>query len=223
MPISLPHLGECIFSEMANRKPFEIAQALGLFEELDHEHVKRTPFFARHECKLSPHGKFSFDGASRVDVALWIRPNLAVGLELKLGTTRLTKSRIDDEFLQPCRPSHQGNRLAGNMMAILDRRFGDHAPEDGLEIKFDNSTIPLDRNWILVTHQATLDRWIGNDKPSFSNQTSRISIQQVVHAFGGETPFNNLVSELLAINYYNTWIAPEAEQGGAGNPAKPGA
>lgn len=193
--------------EMANTNRVAIAKVLGLSELLDLDHIKTAPFFAYRECKLSPHNGFSFDGASRVDVVLWVQPKRAVALELKLGKTGLTKSKIDNEFLQPCRPSHHQTRLAGNMMAILDRRFGCHAPEDGLNVEIEGSAIPLFRKWVLITHQVVLDRWIDDAKPSFSQHTNLRSIQKVVRDFGGEKPFNDVVTNQLALNYYEAWIA----------------
>ncbi len=144
-----------------------IVNALGLTESADVEHVRSVRQFAFCECKLSRHHGYIFDGASRVDVVLWIRPNLAVALELKLGATRLTKTRIEDEFLQDCRTSHSDQRIAGNMMAILDRRFGNVASANGLSVELENDVVPLSRDWFVITRQSVLDRWVGADRPVF--------------------------------------------------------
>lgn len=177
------------------------------FTELaDIDHVRTARTFAFHECKLARHHGYIFDGASRVDVVLWIRPELAVGLELKLGATRLTKTRIDDEFLLDCRTSHNDQRIEGNMMAILDRRFGNIAPPDGLPVELENSVVPLSRDWFVVTRQSILDKWIGDDRPSFSPYTSCVTVGSLVAAFGGQQPFNTLVRELLSIDYFDSWV-----------------
>jgi len=149
---------------------------------------------------------YTFDGASRVDVVLWIQENLAVALELKLGETRLTKTRIDDEFLTDCRSSHNDSRIAGNMMAILDRRFGDLAPKPGLSVQIADTEVPLARDWFIVTRQSVLDRWIGNDRPAFSANTKCVAIGTLVDAFGGKSLFNALVAELLDFDYFDSWV-----------------
>jgi hypothetical protein len=139
-------------------------------------------------------------------VVLWICPNLAVALELKLGATRLTKTRIDDEFLVDCRLSHNGSRIAGNMMAILDRRFEDIATADGLSVELETTEVELSRDWFVVTRQSVLDKWVGDDRPSFSSNTSCVTIGSLVTAFGGQQAFNTLVRELLDIDYFDEWF-----------------
>jgi hypothetical protein len=206
MPISLSHLGEVIVAEMAERERTAIVYALGLTESADLDHVRSVGTFAFHECKLGRHHGFIFDGASRIDVVLWIRPNLAVALELKLGTTRLTKTRIDDKFLRDCRLSHNDSRIAGNMMAILDRRFGVIAPADGLTVQLGETEVHLSRDWFVVTRQSVLDKWVGDDRPSFSPNTSIVTIGEFATAFGGQQPFNALVRELLNIDYFEKWV-----------------
>jgi len=206
MPISLSHLGELIVAEMADRKRCETLDALGLTQLADVEHVVSVKRFAHHECQLAQHGKFIFDGASRVDVVLWIQPQLAVAMELKFGETRLTKTRIDSEFLTDCRLSHNDTRIAGNMMAILDRRFNDLASKEGLSIEINKYVVPLARNWFLVTRKTVLDRWVGDSRPAFSTNTKCVTIGALAEAFGGRASFNALVSELLEIDYYDAWV-----------------
>jgi len=206
MPISLSHLGEVVVAEMAERKRCEMVNALGLTDLADLDHVRSIKKFAHHECRLARHSKYMFDGASRVDVVLWLQQNLAVALELKLGETRLTPTRIDGEFLTDCRPSHNNSRIAGNMMAILDRRFGDLAPPDGLSVQFADTVVPLARDWFIVTRQTVLDRWVGEDRPEFSPNTKCVAIGTLVQAFGGKLAFNSLVAELLDIDYFDSWV-----------------
>jgi hypothetical protein len=135
-----------------------------------------------------------------------LQPDLAMALELKLGATRLTKTRIDDEFLSNCRTSHNGSRLAGNMMAILDRRFGDLAPEDGLCVELGDANVTVAREWFVVTRQTVLNRWVGDARPCFSVNTKCVAFGTLVAAFGGKNAFNGLVAELLAIDYFDTWV-----------------
>lgn len=108
MPIFLPHLGEVILAEMADRNRYHIVRTFGLDEAADLGLVDELDRFAFPERQLAPHGSCSFDGASRIDVTFWIRPELAAACELKLGRTRLSKSRVDDEFVADCRLLHGG-------------------------------------------------------------------------------------------------------------------
>lgn len=206
MPISLSHLGEVIVAEMAQRKRFETLEALGLTKLADCDHVRKIDRFVHYECGLAPYNNYIFDGASKVDVVLWIQKDLAVALELKFGATRLTKTRIDREFLTDCRLSHKNTRIAGNMMAILDRKFGEFALEDGLAVKVLGHEVPLARDWFIVTREKVLNRWDGDDRPSFSKYTECVAIGTLVKAFGGKTAFNKLVAELLKFDYFDTWV-----------------
>lgn len=203
MPISLSHLGEVILAEMADRKRYDILRTFGLDEAADLGFVNNLDRFAFPECQLAPHGGYLFDGASRIDVTFWIRPELAVACELKLGKTRLSKSRVNEEFLADCRLTHNRSRLAGNMMAILDRRFSSLAPVDSLSVVLGDKPVPLSRDWFVVVQQRVLDRWTGDSRPAFSEHTMCISINTIVDAFGGKNPFNALVESLLAIDYYD--------------------
>jgi hypothetical protein len=196
-----------VVAEMANRTRCETMNALGLTDLADLDYVRSIGRFAHHECRLAPHYRHAFDGASRVDVVLWIQKNLAIALELKLGKTRLTKTRIDNEFLTDCRPSHNDSRIAGNMMAVLDRRFGDVVPKDGLSVQIGETAVPLHRDWFIVTRQSVLDRWIGDGRPAFSPNTKFVAIDTLIDAFGGKLRFNALIAELLDIDYFDSWVS----------------
>ncbi len=206
MPISLSHLGEVIVAEMAQRKRCETLDALGLTDLVDLDHVRSVDRFAHFGCRLDRHNNYVFDGASRVDVVLWIQQNLAVGLELKLGETRLTKTRINREFLVDCKLSHNDSRIAGPMIAILDRRFGTFAPKEGLSVCLDNTVVPLARDWFIITQRTVLDRWVDDARPDFSVNTKCVAIGTLVEAFGGRCPFNELVAELLQFDYFDSWM-----------------
>jgi len=66
--------------------------------------------------------------------------------------------------------------------------------------------VPLSRHWFVVTRQSVLDKWVGDDRPDFSPNTSCVTIGSLVAAFGGKQPFNDLVRELLAIDYFDEWV-----------------
>jgi hypothetical protein len=207
MSLTLSHLAEVIVSGMAERERKATVDALGLAESADLEHVQSVEKFAFHECNLANHCGYDFDGASRVDVVLWIRKDLAVALELKLGMTRLTRTRVDGELLLDCRTSHNGKRIAGNMMAILDRRLGTIASADGLTVILNGDAVKLSRNWFVVTRQCILDKWVGDSQPDFSQYAKCVTIGELIAAFGGKHTFNPFVRQLLDIDYFKEWIS----------------
>ena len=92
-------------------------------------------------------------------------------------------------------------------MAILDRRFGDLAPRDGLSVQLADAVVPLARDWFIVSRQSVLDRWIGEARPTFSPHTKGVAIGRLVQAFGGKSSFNALVRELLEIDYFDSWVS----------------
>lgn len=199
-------MGEVIVSEMANRKPETILRALRLDGIADSSFVSKLEKFAFCESKLCPLEGYSFDGMSRVDVTLWIRHDLAVACELKLGLAGLNKAQIDKK-LAPCRPAHENTRLAGSMMAILDRRFGSVELPKSLSVQLEGEAVPLCRDWLLIAQRKVLDRWKGYARPAFSDYTKCISINTIVESFGERKEFNALVSDLLAFDYFDKWLA----------------
>ena len=206
MSLKFTHLAEPIVTEIANSKRMEFLDALGLAAIADLDFVASLKQFAFEECSLESHGGYLFDGASRVDVVLWIKPELAVACELKLGTARLTARRFETEFLVDCRESHGGKRLAGNMMSILDRRFGDLAPKDGLSVWLDDACIPLARQWHLILQPSVISKWRNGESPAFSAQTNCVSIKNVVDTYGDSVDFNKLVKKQIDFDYYKSWI-----------------
>jgi hypothetical protein len=129
---------------------------------------------------------------------------VATAFELKLGTTRLSKTRVDDEWLACCTSSHNDRRWKGNMMAILDRRFS--LPVDGdLTVELDGARHILTPTWFLVARRSTLSAWEGAG-PAFSENVRRLAFEDVVDGFGGREPFNALVAEILAIDFYREWV-----------------
>jgi len=93
--------------KMVNRGREAVVSLFGLEDDVDSSFISSTRELATHDVPLAPIGGRSFDGASRVDVVVRYRPGMAVAVELKLGTTRLSRTRIDEEWLAPCGPSHQ--------------------------------------------------------------------------------------------------------------------
>ena len=155
---------------------------------------------------LTPYGGVSFDGASCVDLVVLIQENLGVPLELKLGETRLTKRRIDDEWLSGCKLSHHGKRFSGNMMSILERKFPATVPTDTLRARVGEREVALTKEWFVIARSKVLYQWEGVARPSFSANVRTIGLEKIVHGYGGQESFNTMVHDLLNFDYYSEWI-----------------
>lgn len=206
MLLSLTYLSEAIFVEMVNRNRSTFSKVARL-GNIAPDFFAQTPTIAFREVPLEPYARRRFDGASRVDAVVTIAPGLATAFELKLGTTRINKTRVDDEWLAECTPSHGGSRWSGNMMAILERRFENVQPEGDLSVKVNNEQVfSLTRTWYVVARRSVLNSW-RNFRPKFSDHVQLLAFEDFVDAFGGKPAFNELVGELLNIDYYDAWIA----------------
>lgn len=220
-PVSISHLGESIVAEMANRRRIETIEALHLAALADRDHVLNIEKFAFTECRLCPLLGRTFDGASRVDVVLWVRQDLAVACELKLGTTRLSNTRINSEFLRGCAESHENKRWAGNMMAILERKFGVESPPYELCVEIGVASIPLAEDWIVIVQPSVLRNWNSASRPEFSGHVRCHSVNELITAFGGKDEFNGLVQSVLNIDFYDSWIErePNSKRNDSGSPS----
>ncbi len=209
MAVSLTHIAEPIFAAIVNRIREPFLDLCGLREQADLDFVRSVPELATCEAKLEPLGSRSFDGASRVDVLVRLRKGHAVAFELKLGTTRLSRSRIDEEWLRTCVPTHDNQRWGGNMMAILDRRFSESVPDElfaTIETGKGRSRerLLLSRFWFVVTRDEILSQW-HTSSPSFSEFVRYCSFEDVVNRFGSQAEFNSLVHEMLNFDYHSVW------------------
>lgn len=208
MPLALTHFSEAIFVALVNqRRNRDAFLSVAGLTGVDPDFFAAAECVAFREAKLQPYGGRAFDGASRVDVVVRIAPRLATAFELKLGTTRLSKSRIDSEFLVDCSPSHIDKRWRGNMMAILDRRFhGKAAPGEPLTVTVDKvGDLPLTREWFVVARRSTIEQW-ELTKPMFSEHVGLLEFERIVEVCGGKATFNELVREMLEIDFYEKWI-----------------
>lgn len=206
MVMTFSHIGEDIIATMANRNPHRFINALGLSnEEIDWEHVQSVTHFAYPHCELSPLRDIAFDGQHKVDVVLWVKPESAIALELKLGMTRLDLNSFQERFLAPCDKSHDGSRIKGTMIAILERRFGCVSADKDLYVLIeDRKPVKLSPTWGLVMQQSVLDKWNGK-LAALSDHVVLRSIQKLVHDCGGKQEFNTLVKNLLDFDYFDEW------------------
>lgn len=209
MPIPLSAIGESLIVRIANELRDRFLTLCGAHFENDQ--LSAVEHRAHQEVKIAPYAGISFDGASRVDMIFLVGPLLAIPFEIKLGTTRLSKSRIDDEWLSGCEWSHGNRRFKGNMMSILERKFPASVPNGNLKVELpDNREVVLTPEWCLIARQRTLDGWHSNGRPAFSDRVRFLSVEAIVSAYGGHQAFNDLVRNMLSFDYYNTWFDPEA-------------
>jgi len=203
MSISLSDVAGVLFAEMVNRRRDEFFSLPALDQLADLDFVRAATKIALCEVPLGRFLGKAFDGASRIDVAVRMRPGEATAFELKLGTTRLGKRRVDQEWLACCSSSHGGRRWAGNMMAILDRRFPKPVAEElAVEVEGERLVLPL--TWFVVAKRATLAAW-KKLRPNFSSNVRLLAFEDVVDAFGGREPFNALAADVLRVDFYREW------------------
>src|SRR6266478_7778970 len=120
MPIELTHLGEAIVQMLIMEDPayfvsewkngLETLNGPEVFREAELEMFSGVNGVCDHEVyrevQLAPFADKIFDGASRVDLIVPMTADEALPIEVKLGETRLSKSRLEDEWLLPCRATH---------------------------------------------------------------------------------------------------------------------
>ena len=198
MPIGLTHLGEAIVQKLIELRPDEFLKLCGRPQTGVHGgRVFR-------EVPLREYAGRRFDGASRVDLVVPLSPTEALPVEVKLGETRLSKTRVDTEWLSGCRTSHGDTAWAGNMMSILDQLIPAHATDQCLVGHVDGADYPLTQAWCVVVRQRTFAAWTGEGRPAFS-RARIVSFDELVSAFE-PAEFNEIVRELVSFPYYETWI-----------------
>jgi hypothetical protein len=207
MAIDLTHMGEAIMACMIDAMRWRFIEFCNLSGQADQAFVSDTSRrIVFPNVGLAPYSGIGFDGASCVDLAVLIRPGVAVPFELKLGETRLTKTRVDEEWLPACALSHGGKRFSGNMMAILERKFPASVSAGALSARVDGGSAALTEEWFVVARSSVLKKWTGNARPAFSTNVRTLGFESIVAAFGGREPFNAMVRDLLNFDYYAAWV-----------------
>ena len=198
MPIGLTHLGEAIVQRLIERQPNRFLELYGLPPSGVHGgRVFR-------EAELLPYAGRRFDGASRVDLIVPLSAIEALPVEVKLGETRLSKKRVDDEWLSGCGTSHHDTAWTGNMMSILDQLIPANTPDQHLVARVDGADYPLTHAWCVVVRRRTAAAWDGDGSPAFSR--ARIVVFENLVAAFQPNEFDDIVRELISFPYYDTWI-----------------
>lgn len=211
MVLSLTHLGEEIFAAMVNSNRGSLLSLPNLPHFVDPQFVKTARQIAFPEIPLANYGNRAFDGACRIDVAVQLQPHTVTAFELKLGVTRLGSTRVNEEWLVPCAPSHRDRRWKGNVMAALERKFSETIVDE-LAATINAKPIRLTREWFVVARRETIAAW-NERRPGFTQFAGMIAFEDVVAGFGGEASFNQLVRGMLDINFYNEWVAANPDAG----------
>ncbi len=207
MPVALTHVGEALMSTMIDSMRWDFVELCGLEGQADRSFLtdKARPV-VKANVNLVAYAGLSFDGASCVDLVFRVKENLGIPFELKLGETRLTKSRIDEEWLSGCESSHKGKRWKGNMMSVLERKFPASLPPDVLRARLDDGELPLTTEWFIIARSRVIESWTGAAEPDFSPNVHLVSFEAIVERFGGKEPFNEMVRKLLSFDFYSAWV-----------------
>ena len=191
--IRLTHIAENLIAEMYNRS----APVRQLFiNNLHTSDINHADSIAVPELQLSECGQYKFDGAHRIDVAILDKDKCAcIPCEVKLGKERLGKSEFEKRFLRSCRTSHEGRRIAGSMLAILDGKLPVSCQHSPVLTNFKGKAYELSALWFLIVRRNTLKSWEQNGRPPLSSNCITIVFEDLVDSFGGAKEFNTLVKK----------------------------
>ncbi len=199
MAIGLTHLGEAIVQRMIELRPNRFLELC----ERPQTGVHGGRVF--REVELQPHGGRRFDGASRVDLVVPLSETEALPVEVKLGEARLSKSRVDSEWLAGCGTSPQDTAWTGNMMSVLDGLFPTPASSGRLVARVVAvGDYTLTQSWFVVVRRRTADKWQGVGRPKFLH--AKIVVFDDLAEEFQPAEFDSIVKEILSFPYYDTWI-----------------
>ena len=204
--IQLTQIGQRLLAEMLGRSP-AVMQALVQAAWSSTPARIPTELRAVADLQLTACGKFGFDGAHKINVAI-LAPTIhdCLAVETRLGLDRLGQRDFDKRFLQPCTGSHKNSRVAGSMIAILERKLPDPDERHAVQTEHAGETYRVRPRWALVVRQRTLDDWQAHGRLALSENCVPLSFESLVAALGGRDPFNALVADLLPRDYYAAWI-----------------
>jgi hypothetical protein len=197
MPIELTHFGEALAQTLIERRPRKFFELCGL------NHTEIAGGRVYREATLKSYNGRRFDGASRVDLIVPLSDQEAIPIEVKLGVTRLSKRRVDTEWLAGCRTTHGDTAWAGNMLSILDQLVPTNMQQERLIAQVDGNTFRLTHTWFVLVRRQIANTW-ENDPPSFS-RAGIIAFDELVTSFRPQE-FDAIVKELLSFPYYDTWF-----------------
>jgi len=187
MSVLLTHIGEEITRKLLEATPDEF-----LREKLG---ARPTNFF--RELPLRKYKGKAFDGMGKVDVVLQISDSEAIPVEVKLGTSRMNKGRIEGWVTKP-KPSHNNTRWGGNMIGVLGQF-------EGLTVTTpEGASLRLTPNWFLVLRHQVYVKWCERGLLDMLKKGRIIVFEELLQQVGKER-FNEIVQKLLPDDPYTTW------------------
>jgi hypothetical protein len=197
------HIAEYLIAEMYNRSP----EVRALFaEQLDRTISLPDGSTAIPNLQLTTCGPFRFDGAHKIDIAILDKAALScIPCEAKLGNDRLGKTEFEKRFLGSCAMSHKNTRIAGSMIAILERKLPSPCLHSPVLVNHEGRVYQVSSPWVLIMRKTVYDSWTKYGAPLLSPVGIQITFEAIVEALGGKARFNLLVNELLNFDYYEAW------------------
>lgn len=167
-------------------------------------------FTVHDNVPLKPLGfenvEYAFDGMSQVDCVVY--GEASFGMEIKLGTKRMTVPEFTSRFCSACGyTAHKPPRIRGSMIAVLDGRFvRDELKNVPLEAEVtDGVFTSLAQSWGLVVRRQVFSKWRKSDFPNMTRNCWVIVFEDFVDAVGGTNRFNEIVLELVGDEFVEAW------------------
>lgn len=202
--IELSQIGERLLAAMINRsvplQDFLAEQSPAVAEA-------RGAIVAEPDARLQRCGKYDFDAAHQLDVALFLgKAKPCLGIEAKLGDEELLKTPFEKRFLKGCGTSHGGSRIAGSMISILEGKLPEDCDRANVVVERQGTIHKLLPTWFLIVRKRTLDAWLASGRPDFSRHCIVLTFEALASRYGDRDSFNALVRELVDGDYHRAWV-----------------
>jgi hypothetical protein len=199
--IELSHIGETLIARILN----ESVNARDYMRSTGSEFGQNI--IAIPELRPNNCGSLMFDGTHRIDIAVLDHDNkICHPIEAKLGLDRLAKFSFNKRFLNDCSTSHNGSRVCGSMIAILERKLPPQCRHLPLYVTHNGDTYQVSDNWTLVCRAQVAVNWTANGSPDLSAKCTIVTFENLVKSFGDRERFNKLVQSMLDEDFYSRWV-----------------
>ena len=200
--IELTHIGEILLARILNESSAAL-NSLHLKGSKIGRNIIALPELRPNNC-----GALMFDGTHRIDIAVLDRDNeICHPIEAKLGLDRLAKFSFDKRFLNECNTSHNGSRVSGSMIAILERKLPPQCRHLPLHVTHNGEKYQVSDNWTLVCREQVAANWTTNGKPNLSAKCTIVTFENLARSFGDREQFNKLVQTMLDEDFYSRWVS----------------
>jgi hypothetical protein len=145
--------------------------------------------------------RYNCDGAQKVDVLIAGANDRAIAIEVKLGTTGLSRSSLA-KFCACGKLTHKGTKIGGKMFSVLERSFPTDLHRPLVSAAFDGRNFVLAEPWWLVVRPTVYHRW-PSDLPM---RSARILLfDRLASLYGSESDFDSLVTDLVGDGFARRW------------------